>query len=110
MIASPSAHRIIRPKINNPLAHEYTTGPEIVESVTSTPSTAERPSSRTVDALVAGAGTGGTITGLSRAIKKKHNRDCIVVGVDPVWSLHHLPLQPLTFVRPRIERQYPCIS
>nr|AUN37950.1 cystathionine beta-synthase [Ganoderma lucidum] len=77
--------------INNPLAHEYTTGPEIVESVTSTPSTAERPSSGKVDALVAGAGTGGTITGLSRAIKKKHNRNCVVVGVDPKGSILAYP-------------------
>ena len=34
--------------------------------------------------MVAGAGTGGTITGVSRAIKKTHNSDCIIVGVDPV--------------------------
>ena len=43
-----------------------------------------RASSGRVDVLVAGAGTGGTITGLSRAIKKAHNPQCVVVGVDPV--------------------------
>lgn len=37
-----------------------------------------------VDTFIAGAGTGGTITGVSRALKKAHNSDCIVVGVDPV--------------------------
>ena len=71
-------------KVNNPLAHEYTTGPEIVEAVVNTASTPVHPSSGKVDALVAGAGTGGTVSGLSRAIKKEHNPDCVVVGVDPV--------------------------
>ncbi|TFK86983.1 cystathionine beta-synthase [Polyporus arcularius HHB13444] len=77
--------------VNNPLAHEYTTGPEIVEAVTGTPSTESRPSSGKVDVLVAGAGTGGTITGLSRAIKKKHNKECIVLGVDPKGSILAYP-------------------
>ena len=72
--------------VNNPLAHEYTTGPEIVEAVVKTPSTSSRPSSGRVDAFVAGAGTGGTITGVSRALKKAHNPNCVVVGVDPVSS------------------------
>lgn len=71
-------------KINNPLAHEYTTGPEIIEAVTNTPSTAEQPSSGKVDVLIAGAGTGGTVSGLSRAIKKSHNPDSVIIGVDPV--------------------------
>lgn len=71
-------------KINNPLAHELTTGPEIIDAVVSTLSTSSRPSSEKVDAFIAGAGTGGTITGISRAIKKGHNPKCVVVGVDPV--------------------------
>lgn len=71
-------------KANNPLAHEYTTGPEIIDAVTSTPSTLSRPSSGKVDVFIAGAGTGGTVTGISRAIKKTHNPDCMVVAVDPV--------------------------
>ena len=70
--------------MNNPLAHELTTGPEIIEAVLGTPSTPLKPSSGKVDVLVAGAGTGGTITGLSRAAKKSHNPRCIVVGIDPV--------------------------
>ncbi|KAL0953718.1 hypothetical protein HGRIS_004908 [Hohenbuehelia grisea] len=77
--------------VNNPLAHELTTGPEIIEAVTSTPSTASRPSSGKVDVVVAGAGTGGTITGISRAMKKQHNPECIVVGVDPKGSILALP-------------------
>ncbi|KAF8906303.1 cystathionine beta-synthase [Gymnopilus junonius] len=77
--------------VNNPLAHEYTTGPEIIEAVISTPSTPDRISSMKVDAIVAGAGTGGTITGLSRAIKKAHNPNCIVIGVDPKGSILAVP-------------------
>ena len=71
-------------KLNNPLAHELTTAPEIIAAVTSTPSTPTYPSSGKVDVVIAGAGTGGTITGVARGIKKAHNKDCIVVGVDPV--------------------------
>ncbi|KAF5387313.1 hypothetical protein D9757_005775 [Collybiopsis confluens] len=77
--------------VNNPLAHELTTGPEIIEAVTSTPSISGRPSSQKVDAVVCGAGTGGTITGISRSIKKTHNKDCIVVGVDPEGSILAFP-------------------
>ncbi|KAF8634569.1 hypothetical protein AX17_004159 [Amanita inopinata Kibby_2008] len=76
---------------NNPLAHEYSTGPEIIEAVVSTPSTPSKPSSGKVDVVIAGAGTGGTVTGISRAIKKKHNKDCIVVGVDPRGSILAYP-------------------
>ncbi|KAH8833022.1 cystathionine beta-synthase [Flagelloscypha sp. PMI_526] len=76
--------------VNNPLAHEYTTGPEIIDAVKGTPSTSTKPSSEKVDALIAGAGTGGTITGLSRAMKK-HNKDVIIVGVDPKGSILAYP-------------------
>lgn len=71
-------------QINNPLAHELTTAPEIIEAVTSTPSTLVHPSSGKVDVFVAGAGTGGTVSGVAKGIKTAHNPDCIVVGVDPV--------------------------
>ncbi|KZT10106.1 pyridoxal phosphate-dependent enzyme beta subunit [Laetiporus sulphureus 93-53] len=77
--------------VNNPLAHEYTTGPEIIEAITATPSTPEKPSSGKVDVLVAGAGTGGTVTGLSRAMKKAHNEHCIIIGVDPRGSVLAMP-------------------
>lgn len=66
------------------MAHELTTGPEIIEAVLGTPSSPSKPSSGRVDVLVAGAGTGGTITGLSRAVKKSHNPYATIVGVDPV--------------------------
>ncbi|PBK99467.1 pyridoxal phosphate-dependent enzyme beta subunit [Armillaria gallica] len=77
--------------INNPLAHELTTGPEIIEAVVSTPATSSKPSSGKVDVLVAGAGTGGTVTGISRAIKKTHNQDCVIIGVDPKGSILAVP-------------------
>ena len=70
-------------KINNPLAHERTTGPEIIDAVVSTLSTPSKPSSEKVDVFIGGAGTGGTISGVSRAMKA-HNPKCIVVGIDPV--------------------------
>ena len=81
------SYRFYQP--NNPLAHEFTTGPEIIEDIVNEP-LSSRPSTRRVDAIVAGAGTGGTITGISRAIKGKHNPQAIIVGVDPVSGLYCL--------------------
>ena len=52
--------------------------------MTSTPPTLVHPSSGKVDVVVASAGTGGTISGVAKGIKKAHNPDCVVVGVDPV--------------------------
>lgn len=47
--------------------------------------------SKHIAALVAGAGTGGTITGLSRALRKDQEAQgvehAIVVGVDPEGSI-----------------------
>jgi cystathionine beta-synthase len=71
-------------QMNNPLAHELTTAPEIIEAVTATPPTPVHPSSGKVDMFVAGAGTGGTVSGVAKGIKKAHNSHCIIVGVDPV--------------------------
>ena len=45
----------------NPRAHYETTGPEVVEQV----------GDRTVDALVAGVGTGGTISGIGRRLREE---------------------------------------
>lgn len=74
--------------MDNPLAHELTTGPEIIDAIVGDAhSINTRKSSGQVDAIVIGAGTGGTITGISRAIKKAHNPECVVVGVDPVCEL-----------------------
>ncbi|CCO31089.1 cystathionine beta-synthase [Rhizoctonia solani AG-1 IB] len=69
---------------NNPLAHELSTGPEIIAAIESLPG------NRRVDVFVAGAGTGGTISGTAQALKR-YNKDCRVVGVDPRGSILALP-------------------
>ncbi len=60
----------------NPRAHEETTGPEIWRQ------TAGR-----ITHLVAGAGTGGTITGTARYLRS-HQPDLVVVGADPEGSVY----------------------
>ncbi|MEW6153370.1 MAG: cystathionine beta-synthase [Actinomycetota bacterium] len=60
----------------NPLAHERSTGPEIWRQ------TAGR-----VTHLVAGIGTGGTITGVARALKAR-NPAVQVIGADPEGSVY----------------------
>ncbi len=58
----------------NPAIHEATTGPEIWED-----------SGQQIDAIVAGVGTGGTITGVSRFIKSV-NPDFKTFAVEPKHS------------------------
>ena len=58
----------------NPAIHEKTTGPEIWED-----------SGGQIDAIVAGVGTGGTITGSSRFLKSK-NPDFKAIAVEPQTS------------------------
>jgi cystathionine beta-synthase len=60
----------------NPDAHEASTGPEIWEQ------TGGR-----ITHLVAGVGTGGTITGTARYLRKQ-NRDIVVIGADPEGSIY----------------------
>ena len=59
----------------NPEIHEKTTGPEIWDATEGQ-----------VDVLVAGVGTGGTITGISRFLKKTKNRQIVSVAVEPANS------------------------
>ena len=59
----------------NPRAHYLTTGPEILEQI----------GDRTVDALVAGVGTGGTITGIGRRLREAFP-EMEIVAVEPAES------------------------
>ncbi len=58
----------------NPAIHEATTGPEIWED-----------SGHKIDAIVAGVGTGGTITGVTRFLRKQ-NPDFKAFAVEPTTS------------------------
>lgn len=73
----------------NPAIHEKTTGPEIWHDTDGG-----------IDLLVAGVGTGGTISGISRYIKQTRGKQITSVAVEPQESpvisqhLAGLPLQP----------------
>jgi cysteine synthase A len=59
----------------NPAIHEQTTGPEIFDDTDGK-----------VDVLVAGVGTGGTITGVSRFLKHTKKLPLLTVAVEPAHS------------------------
>jgi len=59
----------------NPAIHEQTTGPEIWEQT-----------GGTIDAFVAGVGTGGTITGVARYLKKTRGHAVTTVAIEPEAS------------------------
>ena len=73
----------------NPEIHFRTTGPEIWEDT-----------GGVVDVLVAGVGTGGTITGVSRYIKHEKKHHLVSIAVEPVSSpvisqtMHHEEVKP----------------
>ncbi|MGB9079711.1 MAG: cysteine synthase A [Desulfuromonadaceae bacterium] len=73
----------------NPEIHEKTTGPEIWNDTDGA-----------IDVFVAGVGTGGTITGVSRYIKNTKGKNIISVAVEPKESpvisqqLAGQPIQP----------------
>lgn len=59
----------------NPAIHEATTGPEIWNDTEGE-----------IDVLIAGVGTGGTITGVSRFIKTQRGKPIVSVAVEPAAS------------------------
>lgn len=59
----------------NPAIHFKTTGPEIWDAL-----------GGQVDVLIAGVGTGGTISGISRYLKQEQGRKVISVAVEPADS------------------------
>jgi cysteine synthase A len=59
----------------NPAIHESTTGPEIWTDTDGE-----------IDVFVAGIGTGGTMTGVSRFIKQTKGKQILSVAVEPVHS------------------------
>ena len=61
---------------SNPDAHYHGTGQEILDDM----------EGKSIDMVVIGAGTGGTITGVAKKIKEAHP-DCLIVGADPVGSI-----------------------
>ncbi|KAJ5914994.1 hypothetical protein N7504_003877 [Penicillium tannophilum] len=76
----PNAHILDQyGNLNNPLAHELGTAQEIWTQTKGE-----------INAIVAGAGTGGTITGLARGLKK-HNANIEVIAADPFGSILALP-------------------
>ena len=72
---------------DNPAAHEATTGPEIIEQLGGAP-----------DAFVAGQGTGGTLTGIGRALREA-NAESALYALEPAeapilsarqWGTHEI--------------------
>ena len=64
---------------DNPLAHEFGTAEEIWTQTNGQ-----------VKVVIAGAGTGGTVTGLARGLRK-HNQSIKIVAADPYGSILALP-------------------
>ena len=87
----PKHHLMLQQFSNpsNPEIHEKTTGPEIWQDTDGK-----------IDIFVAGIGTGGTFTGITRYIKKTHGKNITAVAVEPLSSpvisqaLAGQPLQP----------------
>ncbi len=78
IVASDPARYVLLQQFKNPAnpaIHETTTGPEIWEDTAGA-----------VDIFVSGVGTGGTITGVSRYIKKTQGKAITSIAVEPANS------------------------
>jgi cysteine synthase A len=90
IVASDPARYVLLQQFKNPAnpeIHFRTTGPEIWEDTDGS-----------IDVLVCGIGTGGTISGISRYIKQEKGKPIVSVGVEPAASpviAQHLAGQPL---------------
>jgi cysteine synthase len=75
LVSSDPDHFVLLQQFENPAnprIHFETTGPEIWTDTAGA-----------IDVLVAGIGTGGTITGVSRYLKQSRKKKIIAVGVEP---------------------------
>ncbi|HUI54993.1 MAG TPA: cysteine synthase A [Bryobacteraceae bacterium] len=78
IVASDPARYVLLQQFKNPAnpdIHFRTTGPEIWEDTDGR-----------IDVLVSGIGTGGTISGVSRFIKREKGKKILSVGVEPIGS------------------------
>ncbi len=78
LVAEDPANRIVLQQFKNPAnprIHYETTGPEIWNDTDGE-----------IDVLVSGVGTGGTISGVSKYIKKKQKKPILSVAVEPERS------------------------
>ena len=78
MVASDPRRYVMLQQFKNPAnpeIHVRTTGPEIWADTEGS-----------IDVLVSGIGTGGTITGVSRYIKKDRGKKILSVGIEPLNS------------------------
>lgn len=78
VVASDPQHYLMLQQFKNPAnpeIHFRTTGPEIWDDTDGS-----------VDVLVSGIGTGGTITGVSRFIKREKKKKILSIGVEPAKS------------------------
>ncbi|KAL8831824.1 MAG: hypothetical protein Q9191_000648 [Dirinaria sp. TL-2023a] len=78
----PNAHILDQyGNVDNPLAHEHGTAQEIWTQTEGK-----------ITAVIAGAGTGGTITGLAKGLRK-HNPEVKIIAADPYGSILAFPSQ-----------------
>lgn len=92
IVASDPKHHLMLQQFSNPSnpeIHEKTTGPEIWQDTDGN-----------IDIFIAGIGTGGTFTGITRYIKRTQGKNITAVAVEPLSSpvisqaLAGQPLQP----------------